>query len=209
MSSPNQDWGKLKFPILGLGLMLLLMGLLISFADQYRQKSFSAAILQQESLKQARIKFQSSGIEKDTIKQYLPQYNQLIASNFIGEEQRIEWIDNLRQIHDAHALFNIDYSIGTQESYKPNYLPNLGHFKLQRSVMKLNLDMLHEGDLLNLLNGLQQQSTPHVVRDCEITRPFGSAINIKDIVANLKAVCEIDWLTLRDPQLTRSLVNAL
>ena len=68
--------------------------------------------------------------------------------------------------------------------------------------MKLNLDMLHEGDLLTLLDGLQEQTTPFIVRDCEITRPIGTEINTKNIVANLKAVCEIDWLTLRDPQLT-------
>jgi len=43
------------------------------------------------------------------------------------------------------------------------------------------------------------------VRDCEITRPIGAVMNTKTISANLKAVCEIDWLTLRDPQLTGAL----
>ena len=205
MSISGQDWGKLRNPILGLGMALVLVGLLITFADQYRQKNELALQTQQNLLNQARQKYQSSGLEKETITQYLPIYNELLASGFIGEERRIEWIESLRKIHAQNKLFSIDYSIGLQENYKPSFLPNLGNFKLHRSVMKLNLDMLHEGDLLALLDGLQEQTTPFIVRDCEITRPIGAVINTKNISANLKAACEIDWLTLRDPQLSGAL----
>ncbi len=205
MSISRQDWRKLRNPILGLGAALVLIGLLISFADQYRQNNETALQAQQNLLNQARQKYQSSGLEKETITQYLPIYNNLLASGFIGEEQRIEWIENLRQIHAQNKLFSIDYSIGLQENYKPSFLLNLGNFKLNRSVMKLNLYMLHEGDLLALLDGLQEQTTPFIVRDCEITRPIGTVINTQNISANLKAACEIDWLTLRDPQLTGAL----
>jgi hypothetical protein len=137
--------------------------------------------------------------------QYLPAYNDLLASGFIGEERRIEWIERLRQIHAQHKLFSIDYSIGLQEDYKPSFLPNMGTFVLHRSIMKLNLDMLHEGDLLSLLDGLHEQTAPFIVRDCEIKRPIGAVVNSKVLTSNLKAVCEIDWLTLRDPQLTGAL----
>lgn len=205
MNISSQDWRKLRNPILGLGMALVLVGLLITFADQYRQKNELALQTQQNLLNQARQKYQSSGLEKETITQYLPIYNELLASGFIGEERRIEWIESLRKIHAQNKLFSIDYSIGLQENYKPIFLPNLGNFKLHRSVMKLNLDMLHEGDLLALLDGLQEQTTPFIVRDCEITRPIGAVINTKNISANLKAACEIDWLTLRDPQLSGAL----
>ena len=138
MSLSPQDWRKLRYPIIGLGAALVLVGLLVSFADQYRIKNETALQTQQNLLNQARQKLQSSGLEKDTIIQYLPAYNELLASGFIGEERRIEWIETLRQIHAKHKLFNIDYSIGLQESYKPSYLPNLGSFRLNRSVMSLN-----------------------------------------------------------------------
>lgn len=205
MSISSQDWQKLRNPILGLGAALVFAGLFITFADQYRQKNTLALQTQQNLLNQARQKYQSSGLEKETITQYLPIYNDLLASGFIGEEKRIEWIESLRKIHAQNKLFSIDYSIGLQENYKPNFLSNLGNFKLHRSVMKLNLDMLHEGDLLALIDGLQEQTTPFIVRDCEITRPIGAVINTKNISANLKAACEIDWLTLRDPQLSGAL----
>jgi hypothetical protein len=201
MSLSPQDWHKLRFPIIGLGAALVLVGALVSFADQYRTKNELALQTQQNLLNQARQKLQSSGLEKDTIMQYLPTYNELLASGFIGEERRIEWIETLRQIHAQHKLFSIDYSIGLQESYKPSFLPNLGNFRLNRSVMSLKLDMLHEGDILALIDGLREQTTPFIVRDCEISRPIGAVVNAKNVAANMQANCEVDWLTLRDPQL--------
>ena len=205
MSINQQDWRKLRYPILALGAALVAVGLLVSLADQYRTKNETALQTQQNLLNQARAKFQSSGLEKETIMQYLPKYNDLLENGFIGEERRIEWIEKLREIHTQHKLFSIDYSIGLQEAYKPSFVPNLGSFSLNRSVMKLTLDMLHEGDLINLLDGLHEQAAPFIVRDCEISRPIGAVVNSKNLAANLKANCEIDWLTLRDPQLGKGL----
>ena len=202
MTLNQQDWRKLQTPILALGGALVLVGLLASLADQYRTKNEAALQMQQNLLSGARSKFQSSGQEKETIIQYLPTYNDLLAKGFIGEERRIEWIEQLRQLHAQHKLFSIDYQIGLQENYKPSFITNMGSFVLHRSTMKLNMDMLHEGDLLNLLDGLHEQATPFIVRDCEIKRPIGALVNTKNLSANLKAVCEIDWLTLRDPQLS-------
>ncbi len=205
MSLTQQDWRKLRYPIVGLGAVLVLVGLLVSFADQYRTKNEMALQTQQNLLNQARQKFQSSGLEKEMIIQYLPIYNDLLAKGFIGEERRIEWIETLRQIHAKHKLFSIDYSIGLQEHYTPGFIPNLGGFRLNRSVMSLKLDMLHEGDILALLDGLHEQTTPFIVRDCEIKRPIGAVVNSKNIAANMQANCEIDWLTLRDPQLSNAI----
>lgn len=205
MSMTPQDRRKLQWPIIGLVLAIMIVGLLVTYADQYREENELALQTQQNLLNQARQKFQSSGIEKESIIQYLPIYNKLLASGFVGEERRIEWIEALRQIHAQHKLFSIDYSIGLQESYNPSFLPNLGNFKLKRSVMNLKLDMLHEGDLLALLDGLHEQTTPFIVRECEIKRPVGAVVNAKNMVSNMQANCEIDWLTLRDPQLTSTL----
>jgi hypothetical protein len=205
MSMTPQDRRKLQWPIIGLVLAIMVVGLLVTYADEYRAENEAALQTQQNLLNQARQKFQSSGLEKETIIQYLPIYNQLLATGFVGEERRIEWIEALRQIHAQHKLFSIDYSIGLQESYNPSYLPNLGNFKLKRSVMNLKLDMLHEGDLLALLDGLHEQTTPFIVRECEIKRPVGAVVNAKNMASNMQANCEIDWLTLRDPQLTSTL----
>ncbi len=202
MSLTQQDWRRLRWPLVSLGAALILIGLLVSFADQYRQQHEMAMQTQQNLLNQARQKYQSSDIERDMIVQYLPQYNELLSGGFIGEERRIEWIETLRQIHAQHKLFSIDYKISLQEDYKPTFLGGLGNFTLHRSVMRLDMNLLHEGDLFTLLEGLRTQSTPFIVRDCALNRTYNTRISMDNLNANLKASCEIDWLTLRDPQLS-------
>lgn len=199
MKLTQQDWQRLQPPLLGMGLALVLLGLLAFYAEAYESEQAAALQVQQAEFNQARQKYMSSGQERETIAQYLPLYQALISQGFVGEEQRIEWIAQLRQLHLQHKLFSIQYQIGEQETISPSYLPSMGSFSLHRSIMKLDMDLLHEEDLLTLLNGLRQQTAPFIVRECEINRPIGSKINTTLLTNNAKARCEIDWITLREP----------
>ena len=199
MNLSKQDWGKLRYPIISLGLALIVATLLVGYAEQRKTEKLQAMELQQRQLDQARQRYQASGQEKEIITKYVPLYQQLIQDGFIGEERRLEWVDALRTIHQQNKLFGINYTISTQEEYKPTFALNVGPFGLHRSVMKLELSMLHEGDLLTLIDTLDaQQSTPFIVRDCEITRT--GAITTNNLAPNLRADCELDWLTIRELQ---------
>lgn len=199
MKLTRQDWLMLRMPIIVLGITLILMTLLVSYAEKRKNVSRQALQIQQSQFNQARQHYLTSGQEKETIVKYLPGYQKLIADGFIGEERRIEWVDTLRNIHQKNKLFTINYSIGSQEEYKPAFALNPGTFDLHRSVMKLELAMLHEGDLLTLLQSLEmQQTAPFILRSCEIKRLGDMKTNA--LIANLIANCELDWLTIREPQ---------
>src|SRR3989338_1780571 len=134
------------------------------------------------------------------ITEFLPQYQALISQGFVGEERRIEWVDDLRAQHKNHKLFGIKYNISRQEKYTPVFARNLGGFVLHRSVMKLELDMLHEGDLLQLTESLNaNNAASFMLRDCEIVRLNTNGTPSNQLIANLHAQCELDWLTLREP----------
>ena len=147
---------------------------------------------------QARSRLQSSGQERDSIIHFLPVYQRLIQQGFIGEERRIEWVDALRNIHQRERLFGIRYSIGAQAPYTLGYIANTAPFGLYRSVMTLELPMLHEGDILVLLDELRQvQRASFLPRDCIITR--NSSLTMPPtLTASLNASCELDWLSLRE-----------
>ncbi|EUJ09353.1 hypothetical protein Meth11DRAFT_0145 [Methylophilaceae bacterium 11] len=197
----QQDWKRLQAPILWLGVALVVVGLLAFYAKNYHDEKRVALEQQRTQLNQARQKYLSSGQEREMIVQYLPLYQQLIATGFIGEERRIEWIEALRQIHLQHKLFSIDYNISQQATMHPSYLSNLGSFILHSSTMRLNFGLLHEGDLLTLLDNLRAQSTGFIVRECTVTKLSRAKINPTMLTDYLDASCDIDWITLRDPQL--------
>lgn len=199
MKLTAQEWRTLQLPLIVLGLIIVGMIALAAYAEH--QKTQTAALLQaqEQQLNQARQRYQSSGQEKETIVQYLPVYQRLINEGFIGEEKRIEWVDDLRTIHQQNKLFGINYSISAQEPYKPDFNLNPGTFSLHHSAMKLELAMLHEGDLLLLMDELRARKiTPFILRQCEIIKRPGATFD--KFVPNMQANCLLEWLTVREPQ---------
>lgn len=200
MKLEKKDWQTLQTPILILAAVTAVIISLFSAAQYFNAGQALALQNQQNQLNTARQRYQSSGAEKAMIAEYLPRYQALIGKGFVGEERRIEWLEALREQHKNHKLFGIKYSISHQEKYTPEFAANLGGFTLNRSVMKLDLDMLHEGDLLQLTESLNTKNTaPFMLRDCEISRLNPGSQMSNQLIANLHALCELDWLTLREP----------
>lgn len=198
MKLTRVNWKKLQASVFVLAGVLLAVSFIVYYAQHKKNATNNALQHQKTQLNQATQRYQSSGAEKASIIKYLPQYQQLISQGAVGEERRLEWVDAVRNVHKNEKLFSIKYSIGAQEQYKPAFSLNAGKFNITRSLMKLELAMLHEGDLLTLLNGLStQQSTPFIVRQCEMTRQnanIGSSLT-----PNMQAKCELDWITIHEP----------
>ena len=200
MKLEKKDWQTLQTPIFILAAVTAAVISLFTAAQYFRTNQEQALQNQQNQLNAARQRYQSSGAEKAMIIEYLPRYQALISKGFVGEERRIEWLEALREQHKNHKLFGIKYSISQQEKYTPVFAANLGGFTLNRSVMKLDLDMLHEGDLLQLTESLgSKNAAPFMLRDCEISRLNPGSQISNQLIANLHAQCELDWLTLREP----------
>jgi hypothetical protein len=197
MTMQAKDWQSLRTPLMLLGAAILLGSGLAYYLYDLSNKSEIELQNQQNLLSAARSKYQSADAEKQTIIKYLPEYQTLIKNGFIGEEQRIEWIDTLRNIHQQNKMFSIDYNIEKQDFYTPNFALNLGALKLRKSSMELKLNMLHEGDIITLLDALQaEQNTPFLTRQCTITQT--AEIDGK-LTPHLLADCTLDWLTLKEP----------
>lgn len=204
MKLSQPDILKLRIPIILLGLALMLATALVWITETNKLQTQNRLKDQRNVLLQAEQRYQTSGQEKDTIIKYLPEYQHLIDIGFIGQEKRLEWVDSLRRIHKDNKLFNIDYSINPQEVYITTLISNLGTFVLNRSVMKIEMNMLHEGDLLTLIENLiADQASPFIVRDCELTRTGAPKLNT--FAPNMLSKCEIDWLTLREPTRTEAI----
>lgn len=198
MKLTSHDWKVLQLPLVVLGVVAVAVLLLLGYTGKQKDQAMQAMQAQQSQLEQAHNRFQTSGTEKDMIVQYMPLYLNLVRQGFIGEERRIEWIDDLRTINQQYKLFGITYSIGAQENYKPPFNLVTGAFTLHRSPMKIETPLLHEGDLLTIVNALaSRQHAPFVLRDCVMSRTGAGAKN--KFVPNLNASCEIDWLTVTEP----------
>jgi hypothetical protein len=203
------DWLKLKVALATIVTVVIVFALLILLAHEYATRQKNIFQIQQNLLNAARQHYQSSGEERSVIAEYLPKYKALIQQGFIGEERRIEWIAALHEQHKAHKLFDIKYGIRPRENYQPRFAERFSSIVLHRSVMTLDLDMLHELDILLLTESLASKNiSPFMLHDCEITRLNKASELANPLTANLHAKCELDWLTINEPEAPQSLAIA-
>ena len=144
----------------------------------------------------ARTRLQRSGDEKEIIVRYLSAYQYLQQLGFVGDEQRINWLDGLRVTNQQTQLFGVDYQISMQQPYPYASELNPGQLALYQSVMKISFRLLHEEDLVRFLSTLAKQGAGvFSVNQCLMERvDTGGSIRFQP---NLRADCDLAWITMR------------
>jgi hypothetical protein len=186
----------LQTPLIILVIMIGLAAGLIYQLDQMLTITKRDLAQQQRQMIEARTKLQKSGDEKDVIIRYLPNYQYLQRIGFVGDEQRLNWLEGLRLSNQQAQLFGVQYQIGSQQTYPYSAELNPGQLMLNQSVMKLSFQLLHEGDLMSFLTALGKQGAGFFsVNQCRLDRvDTGGSIRFQP---NLRANCDIAWITLR------------
>jgi Tfp pilus assembly protein PilV len=180
-------------------IMIIVLGLsagLIYQLDQALTASKRELAQQQTQMREARTRLQKSGEEKDVIVRFLPNYQYLQRIGFVGDEQRLSWLEGLRLSNQEAQLFGVQYQIGSQQPYPYATELSAGQLTLHQSVMKLTFQLLHEGDLMSFLTALGKQRAGFFsVNECKLDRiATGGSIRFQP---NLHAICDIAWITLR------------
>lgn len=190
------DLQALRNPLLVLAAVALLGALSIYYSSRMMIAAGQQLAQQQLQLKEARTRLQKSGEEKDIIVRYIDRFRQLERGGFVGEEQRINWLDGLRLANQQTDLFGVDYQIGVQGGYAFASEFNPGTLKLNQSVMRVRFRLLHEGDLARFLSSLANQDTGiFTVDQCWLRRiDTGGVIRYQP---NVNAECELSWITIR------------
>ena len=190
------DLQALRTPLIVLLAVLVAGALAIYYSDRLKKAARQQLTQQQALLKEARMRLQKSGEEKDIIVKYLDDFRELESSGFIGEEQRINWLDGLRLANQQADLFGVDYQIGTQKPYPYAAEFNPGQITLNQSLMKLSFRLLHEEDLMRFLAALARQGGGiFTVDQCVIKRlNTGGVIRFQP---NIGAECDLSWITAR------------
>lgn len=190
------DLQALRNPLLLLLVVLLAGAAAIYYSDRMKKETGQQFTRQQTLLKEARIRLQKSGEEKDIIVKYRDRFRQLQGAGFVGEEQRINWLDGLRLANQQADLFGVDYQIATQRPYPHAADFNPGQITLNQSLMQLRFRLLHEEDLMRFLTALARQGGGiFTVDQCVMKRiDTGGVIRFQP---NVGAECELSWITAK------------
>ena len=184
----------LALPLLLLLAVLAAVTAAVKFTDDQAQAAQSRLATQHTQMRDAEARVQKSGSEKELIVRYLPDYKKLQALGFVGDEQRINWLDALRNANQKGGLFGINYDISARQAYPHAALLAPGQMLIMQSLMKLRLPLLHEGDLQKFLQHVAEENAGvFMVEQCTVRR--ASTTQTARFQPNMTAECQLAWIT--------------
>ena len=146
---------------------------------------------------QARERLTRIADEEKEVNDKLAVYRRLKSLHILGEEQRLEWADAMTRIRTTRELIDLRYLVERQRLLS-TYAGKPAGVEFYASAMKVDIALLHEGDLLGFLRELRESGNAYYsIKRCAISRT-GSAPTGTSIVPRLRAECEIDLITIID-----------
>jgi hypothetical protein len=192
------DFKRIRWSLL-LALAMTAVGVAaITYARQATLRQSSETQAAQAHLREVRGKLVRARDEEAEIKSSIGRFNTLVAAGIIGAEQRLEWVERIKAIRSARGLYDLQYEIAPQRPLDPSIAPgSSGSFEFLSSTMRLQMDLLHEEDLLRLLGDLRGSVHAYVrPQRCTIER-IARSVAVRSSGAQLKADCVLDWITIQ------------
>ena len=187
------DWKKIKREvqifIAAVIFALLLAGILLSInlqtASDWRQAN--------NQLSQATTRYHIANDQKLVLAQYQQRFNLLKTRNIVGDEQRIDWVETIQASSKRHLIPSVKFSLDQRAvATLPNDITNMG---VLVSKMRLDMNLLHEGDLFNLFNDLDARANGlYGITSCNLKQEERQSA---DLLSNrLNGTCELNWYTM-------------
>lgn len=191
------DFDIVRRGLIFLALSVLVFGIGYGTTNWFAKKKQQELITAQTNLNQVKERYAQSRDEGQELRTALPLYESLFQRGFIGEEQRLNWIETISQIRSSRIFYDIEYKIEAQQPYNLEPAPEL--FSVFASPMTIQFDLLHEEDLLNFLNDLQNKAKGmFVLTECTVERKEDANIDSKTTPAKLKSSCNMNWISIKD-----------
>ena len=179
-------------------ILLLLAASVLSAAGifwSHQQDAEARADLlgQQAALSAAHARQQQGQTEARLIAQHLDAYHALIARGFIGEENRLAWIEAVHLANQDARLYGLTYTLSPRTA-APAALA--GGLPLKQTRMVLKMPLLVETDLPRFLDALRARA-PGLFRvsSCRLAR-LSDAPPQPVNRPELDAECELLWFTV-------------
>ena len=199
MKFSKTDFHLMRWSFAAIGASILLFGVILyastKYAD-YTQKNRRAA---QGQMNDARNRLNMARQDRDNLSDFSKEYDALEAHKIIGDDHRLDWMEGLEKLRNQNLVINFSYNIAPQKIYAPQPALDSGNFVIHYSEMKLQFDLLHEGQLLNFFDALRRQIKGHYqLEGCTLQRVITDGESATASGKNIKAECSGGWITLKN-----------
>jgi len=195
MSFSTADIPEIKFSLIAFALSLALSAGLISFSASYQEKALQERQSAQKQLTDARTQLATAQSDQENMAAYQAEFESLQAQKVIGNEPRLDWSEGLEKLRKQGLVLDFKYNIAPQQPYTPAAGIEAGNFAFNLSPMTLQLDLLHEEQLLHILSAMRAQMPGWFILDrCNLS----AAAVQGEGAGSLKADCTGGWFTMKN-----------
>lgn len=199
MKFSKSDFHLMRFNVLALAAALLAGATFLYISGKYVERTQKELRAAQNRLNDARHRLSMAYEDQKNMAIYADEYRALDQRKIIGDDRRLDWMEGLEKIRQQNPVVDFRYSIAPQKIHAPQPAMDSGNFDIHYSEMKLQFDLLHEGQLLDFFNALRKQISGWYQLDgCALQRVAEEDEEGATVAAHVRAECSGGWITLKN-----------
>jgi hypothetical protein len=181
---------------------LLLMVAVVIMSDMYKTRASDENTLMMREMRSWRNKIDEANKNNQILVQHEDTFKKLVEESVIGDENRLSWVEVVQNVVESRKLTSVKYDIASRVLLDKKLLDKkYKGIDVFRSVMSLDMKLIHEGDLFVMLNALRNEAKGLVTVDkCDIeliNKNINEGVIAQDDTVNMSAYCELSWYTLK------------
>jgi hypothetical protein len=185
--------------------ILVSMMTVVILSGAYKSNASNENSLMVSKMRSWSNKIDEANRNNQILVQHEDTFKELVENSVIGDENRLSWVEVVQKIADSRKLTSVKYNIASRVLLdKKELASKYNNIDVYKSVMSLDMNILHEGDLFAMLDALSSQAKGLVTVDkCDIELINKNIHENKiqqDTKDNMRASCELSWYTLKQAE---------
>lgn len=195
MNRPDWDLAYLRHglmvPLAALAVMLILW----AGTGTWRARLEKELATEQQTLAGLEQERRDLTSRQEARRRFATVYRELARQGLVGEDQRLKWVQALRDRAGELNLPYLRYSTAPERVLEAPWLVPGITAPVKVSTMEVQVGMVHELDLFRLLDSLDHSPGFFHVRTCSLER-MGREMRLEPDRANLNGTCQLDWFSI-------------
>lgn len=194
MASTKEIYAELRQPLLRAGAFLAGLLALMIASGMFNARMSQSRQSAEQSFQGLVQDYRTALASESILRTEAVRFAQLQTQGIVGPEPRLRWVEDVRDIAARAGVVAINYELEPRKAASLNMAT--GSYQLFVSLMRLKLDLRHEGDLFRFLNLLEaRRSGLFELTACALIRYHeDEPINLHE--SNVKVDCELRWYSL-------------
>lgn len=189
----KNGWPYIRRAALTFALSLLVGGALVTAVQLVLSRVKPDTVAAQERQIAARDRLSQAETERIEIRDFQPKFEQLRVRGFVGPENRLAMVEAIQAIQKTRALMPVTFAFSPQQIVAVDPAQLAAPLELHSTSVRLQMNMLHEMDLVNFLKDLKSRAFFNV-KECLVTS-LGE-VEPDTLAARLSADCTLYWMSV-------------